>query len=220
MSAFNTKEVADALLLLRLAGEGHNAAFDALSLKFGNWLIAAAFRVLKKHEDAQDAAQEAWILLWNETRKRRGEWPDDTSVPVILTVMGRQAGIRTLERRYARKRGGRDPGFFTYDLLAELHGTYRWKRGGRAHDMTERVTAEDPMKKFGMVRRLAMQLPAQHLAALDSLYFKGESMAVLAERLRMSVEHANRIVCHGVQILRHLAEECTPAEFEQCQEAA
>lgn len=214
MNAFTDKETADALLLLRLAGEGHNGAFDALVVKFGQWMLGATFRVLGNPQDAQDASQEAWVTFWNETRKRNGVWPDETSVPGLLCVTGRQAAIKLLERRNAKKRGGRDPGFFTYDLLAELHGTYRWKRHGRDYDMTERTPPDDPMKKMGMVHRLAVQLPAEHLAALDGFYFRGESITALAERIGVTFDHANRILCHGIQILRHLAEECTPAEFE------
>src|SRR5262245_61218864 len=120
MNAWTAQEEKDAALLMTLAREGHVGAFDALVRMFGSWMIASTYKVLGNHEDAEDAAQEAWVYVWRDLSRPHPSTID--SVPGLLWHYGQNAAKNVFSRRNAKKRGGRTPSMWDYDLLRELHG--------------------------------------------------------------------------------------------------
>lgn len=219
MKAVSPQDKADARLLLQLAGEGNNAALDALILKFGNLMLETARRQMWNQQDAEDAVQIAWVKLWLYVNKKNGVF-DDLCEPVgFVCAFAKHAAMSLLKRRWAVKRGGKSPDVFTYDVLREMYDRHRSRHRGRDHDetptVTERAPCDDPVRQMGMVHRLVSELPPKCAAALDAFYFRGESVTALAARIGLSYDATNRILCDGIQILRHLARKAGEDEYEE-----
>lgn len=213
-ATFSSKQdEADAHLLVNLAHEGNREAFDALVLKYHRLMVNAAFRVMRHVEDAQDAAQNAWVKMWKALQST--PIPAEVSVLAVICANGRQAAVDLFKYRGAMKRGaGLTLAERTAAFIQEVHGLYAYRRGQNVHHITERTPEDDPLRSIGLVRRLAPQLPAQHLNALNGYFFGSESLEAIAGRLGVSVDDTKRLLKSGADILRHLAESLTPAEVE------
>lgn len=77
------------------AQAGDRAAFDALVGLYYRSVYRTAMAALQRSEDAEDAAQDAFVLAWRKVAAFRG---DSTFKTWILTIVWRQA----LDRRKAR----------------------------------------------------------------------------------------------------------------------
>lgn len=59
--------------LVALARQGDTAAFDALVVRHQAAVYRAALAALRVHEDAEEAAQDAFIRAWSMLSRFRGE---------------------------------------------------------------------------------------------------------------------------------------------------
>lgn len=82
---------------VRAAQAGDRAAFDALVATHYRTVVRTAMAALQRREDAEDTAQDAFVLAWRKIDAFRG---DSTFKTWLLTITWRQA----LDRRKARER--------------------------------------------------------------------------------------------------------------------
>ncbi len=82
---------------VRAAQAGDRDAFDALVQTHLPAVVRTAMAALQNRDDAEDAAQEAFVLAWRKIAAFRG---DSTFKTWLLTITWRQA----LDRRKARDR--------------------------------------------------------------------------------------------------------------------
>ncbi|GMV23919.1 MAG: DNA-directed RNA polymerase sigma-70 factor [Acidimicrobiia bacterium] len=90
-------DAADVRGWIRAAQAGDRAAFDALVERHQRTVLRTAMAALQRREDAEDVAQEAFVLAWRKIGAFRGE---STFKTWLLTITWRQA----LDRRKSRDR--------------------------------------------------------------------------------------------------------------------
>jgi RNA polymerase sigma-70 factor (ECF subfamily) len=98
--------------LLRAARDGDRAAFEALVARHWRRLFRMARGVLHNDADAEDAAQEAWVKIWQSLDTFRGE-----SAPT--TWMGSIAVRTAIDRLRARDRAGAESIEFHAPVLSD-----------------------------------------------------------------------------------------------------
>jgi RNA polymerase sigma factor (sigma-70 family) len=196
---------AEALRLIRLAGRGDHEAFNTLARTYHRLTVNVAFRQLHNVEDAEDAAQNAWLYLWRSCRRYSFELPDGFLAVGLIINMAVRSARALHHRRMAKKRGEGNPGLYDGDVRRELLGLHEYSHHGARREVVEREPAADPLRKMGMVHRLTGQIPPVFLAKLDAFFFKGESVPDMAQRFGCSQNDVKRSLGTGIQLMRHLA---------------
>jgi RNA polymerase sigma-70 factor (ECF subfamily) len=74
------------------SGKSRSALFDRLYRRFGGLVYAVARQILKDHQQAQDASQEAWLRIYQSLSKRN------------LDLEFVESWILTIARNEARRR--------------------------------------------------------------------------------------------------------------------
>ncbi len=97
---------ADVEGLLRRAQQGDRRAFDALLLALRPRAIAAAHKVLRNPDDAEDAVQEGMLKMWRYLPRFEGR----SSLATWLHRIVMNSAMDLLRRRGVRFEGQRDDG--------------------------------------------------------------------------------------------------------------
>jgi len=106
--------------LVRAAREGDRDAFGDLVILHQRAAFHTAIAALHDREDAEDVAQEAFVVAWQKLPGFRG---DATFRTWLMTIVWRKALDRRRQRQawWARLRSGRpDPGGDGFDPLAAI----------------------------------------------------------------------------------------------------
>lgn len=202
----NDEEAAEALRLLRLAGQGDSLAFNELVIRHHALAVRYARTVLRTHEDAEDAAQDAWIALWRRCPELMKEDRPDACAIGLIASFARLSARDIVGRRNRLKRGhGMNPEHRDSEVRRELHNLHQYRRHGVNFEMVERTPEADPMAKMGMVHRLMFHVPPAALSALDAYFFKGKGLGAVAQDCRTSIEGVKRAMHDGIEVIRHLA---------------
>ena len=97
------------------AQQGDRTAFGTLAAAVGDRLYAVAYRMLRDGDQAQDAAQEAIVLIWRDLRALRDPERFETWAYRIL--------VRTCYREIRRRRALTTPGRAMADASVDDHAT-------------------------------------------------------------------------------------------------
>ena len=169
------------LLALRRLQSGDEAALAELYDRYSALLYGVALRILRHPPEAEDALQEAWVQVWNQSSHfdpRRG------SVPAWLVTIARTRALDRLRRNTSR---------------------------GRFEDQaTPRGDAADPMDAAAhgklrdtLARALAALDPKQR-QVLEIAYFEGLSQSQIASRLGAPLGSVKYWARQGLMRLKEL----------------
>lgn len=157
-------QVGDAQLVAGLAA-GDESALAALYDRHGALMYALAFRILKDHEDAEEAVMTAFTQAWRGARAWSGERGTVSSWLVVLTRS------RALDRLRSRTRR----------LQAESRAAIEIDGPATAQPPADAaVTESDDRSK---VRSALGELPDAQRRCIELAYFEGLSQSEIAERL-------------------------------------
>ncbi len=160
------------------------AALMALYERFGSQVYGLALRVLRDSRLAEEAAQDAFLKVWNKSV----QWdPAKGHVGSWLLTIARYAAIDRLRREQRHSAAG---GTFLDALPDQLPGTAivgdrRWVDGQ-------------------LLRQLMTKLPAEQAMVIELAFFQGMTHTELAEHLGWPLGTVKTRLRSGLQKLRVL----------------
>jgi RNA polymerase sigma-70 factor, ECF subfamily len=181
------REPADIRALVDAARDGSRDAFGDLVTRYESVVLRTARAALGAHEDAEDVAQEAFVVAWRKLPGFRG---DATFRTWLLTIVWRKALDRRRWRQLwqTRTRAARgDDEADPVDALASRAPDP--ERTTMSRDMVRRVRSE--------IRRLSPRLRDTLLLATSGEHAYEEIAAILGVPLgtvKWRVAEARRIV--------------------------
>ena len=171
----NEQDLADVRRVL----EGNSIAFENIVHRWQNPLINLAFRFCRDHQRAEEMAQDAFIQIYRNLDKFRGDavfstWIFAVSLNVYRSSMRRKSlPVETLDD-LSDIAGGQIPGL-------EL----------------------DQREQEDLVRRAVTTLPSKYREAIIVYYFKEMNLAETAAILGISQGTAKALLHRGRELLRH-----------------
>src|SRR4051812_15105087 len=99
-----SEESREAAALLESAASGDGLAFEELHARYGSRMVAWALSRSRSHEDAEEAAQDAWVSLWRMLPKLRAE--GTVNAIGLLVTLAHHGACALHHARHALKRGG------------------------------------------------------------------------------------------------------------------
>ena len=171
-------------LLLRMQG-GDEAAFEALVRLYEKKIYTLCRRMCGNDEDAQDAAQEAFLSLWRSAKSFRG----DASLSTWLYRLATNACIDLLRRN---QRSGERVSLDDEETTFEIADTA-------------------PLPEQALERRETQKLISEGLAALPEEYrailllreAEGLSYTEIAEAMHMELGTVKSRISRGRVLLRN-----------------
>ena len=171
-------------LLLRMQG-GDEAAFEALVRLYEKKIYTLCRRMCGNDEDAQDAAQEAFLSLWRSAKSFRG----DASLSTWLYRLATNACIDLLRRN---QRSGERVSLDDEETTFEIADTA-------------------PLPEQALERRETQKLISEGLAALPEEYrailllreAEGLSYTEIAEAMHMELGTVKSRISRGRMLLRN-----------------
>jgi RNA polymerase sigma-70 factor (ECF subfamily) len=135
-----SRDSADVLALVAAARTGSQAAFGDLVTMHQRAVFRTAMAALGSREDAEDAAQEAFVVAWRKLRGFRG---DSTFRTWLMTIAWRKALDKRRKQLLWRKRTQSNlPEALTTPLDAMAGATPDPERATVAADLVRRVRRE------------------------------------------------------------------------------
>jgi RNA polymerase sigma-70 factor (ECF subfamily) len=140
VSDVETRETPDVQALVNAARAGNRDAFGDLVRLNQRVVFRTALAALGAREDAEDAAQEAFIVAWRKLPAFRG---DATFRTWLLTIVWRKALDRRRTRRlWWSRTDTRRPGVNTDPLDTVSDGSPDPERAAVSSDLATRISAE------------------------------------------------------------------------------
>ena len=171
-------------LLLRLQ-EGDEAAFETLVRLYEKKVYTLCRRMCGNEEDAQEAAQDAFLALWRSAKSFRG----DASLSTWLYRLATNACIDLLRRN---KRGGErvslDDEETTFELVDE-------------RPLPEQVVERKETQR--LINEGLAALPEDYRAVLLLRETEGLSYAEIADAMRMELGTVKSRISRGRVLLRN-----------------
>lgn len=184
-------------VLLRRAAAGDDRAATALFDRYGDVLLAVAYRILRDQDEAEDAVVQAFAQAWRDHARfdaTRG------SVAAWLTVIARSRALDLARARQRRARLAESAAAADPDAAPAMGAG-----APRADALIQREERER------QVAAALATLPASQRAAIELAFFEGLSHSEIAERLREPLGTVKTRVRLGMQKLR---ESLRPYFFE------
>jgi RNA polymerase sigma-70 factor (ECF subfamily) len=179
--------------LVEAAQAGDSAAFGELVTLHQRAVFRAALAALGAREDAEDAAQEAFVVAWQKLPGFRG---DSMFRTWLLTIVWRKALDKRRQRRlwWHRTRSAHGPGDDACDPIDALAGDGPDpERAALSREMATRVRDE--------IVRLSPRLKDTLLLASSGEHTYGEIAAILGVPLgtvKWRVAEARRLVLERI----------------------
>ena len=184
---FEGRETAEVSALVAAARRGDEHAFGALVTLHQRVVYRTALAALGSREDAEDAAQEAFVVAWRKLSGFRG---DSSFRTWLLTIVWRKALDRRRTRLLWRQRKAVDLYDDATPVVEALEaGTPDPERAALASDAARRVRAE--------IRALSPKLRDTLLLAASGEYSYDEIATLLGIPLgtvKWRVAEARRLV--------------------------
>jgi RNA polymerase sigma-70 factor (ECF subfamily) len=161
---------------------GDRRAMETLHARHAGLVRTVAFRVLRDHTLAEDAAQDAFLDLW---RSAAGFDPDRASVRTWLCVLAHRRAV-DLARREARRRladgaaAGLDPQSYVLEEIVVLESERR------------------------RVRTALLQLTERNRRLIELMYVGGLTQSQAADRLGLPLGTVKSATFHALAQLRGL----------------
>lgn len=174
--------------LIRRIGRGDRGGFEEFYEKYSGLVVGTACRVLNDLTDAEDVAQEVFVMIW----EKAGMYDPARGKPLTWVVtMTRNKAIdrlRSLQRRFR--------------LRDELES-----QADPADFIAERAPVEEleNTERDVMLRRAVEKLTRDQRDAIEMAYFGGMTQQEIADRLGEPLGTVKARIRRGLMRLRKLA---------------
>jgi len=175
------------MVLLRKIGEGDRESFARFYDKFGGVIYATAYRVLNDNRDAEDVAQEVFVMIWEKAKMYDPARGKPLTWAVTMTRNKAIDRLRSLQRRFR--------------LRDELENE------AKADDFSiERAPVDDveTTERGKLVRSAVMKLSKEQRQVIEMAYFSGLTQNEIAEQLQEPLGTVKARIRRGMIKLRRL----------------
>jgi RNA polymerase sigma-70 factor (ECF subfamily) len=179
--------------LIRRIGDGDRASFHEFYEKYSGLVVGTAFRVLNDPRDAEDVAQEVFVMIWEKARLYDPSRGKPLTWVVTMTRNKAIDRLRSLQRRFRL----RD------ELEAETNP---------ADFIADRAPADDleASERESLLRTAVDKLARDQREAIEMAYFGGMTQQEIAERLGEPLGTVKARIRRGLLRLRRLAAGARP----------
>jgi len=182
-----TAEPLEEMVLLRKIGEGDRESFAQFYDKFGGVIYATAYRVLNDNRDAEDVAQEVFVMIWEKAKMYDPARGKPLTWAVTMTRNKAIDRLRSLQRRFR--------------LRDELENE------AKAEDFSaERAPVDDveTTERGKLVRSAVMKLSKEQRQVIELAYFSGLTQNEIAEQLQEPLGTVKARIRRGMIKLRRM----------------
>jgi RNA polymerase sigma-70 factor (ECF subfamily) len=175
------------LILLKKIGEGDRESFAEFYEKFGGVIYSTALRVLNDHRDAEDVAQEVFVMIWEKAKMYDPARGKPLTWAVTMTRNKAIDKLRSLQRRFRLR-----------DELEEE---------AKADDFTtDRAPIDDveTTERGEILRSAVLKLSKEQREVIEMAYFSGLTQNEIAERLHEPLGTVKARIRRGMLKLRRL----------------
>lgn len=176
----NSVRNADQILLARIK-EGDKSAFKEIYVRFSQVVFNLAYRMLRNREEAEEAAQEIFLQLWNKADTYD---PERGAVSTWIINIARSRAIDKL-----RTLG-------PINMAMEL----KEEKVNSNSDFTRIIEDSEERKKI--IRKALDTLPENQRIAIEMVFFEGLTHVEAAEKLREPVGTIKTRIRLGVSKLK------------------
>lgn len=177
--------LSDRELFLRYRDMGEEHGFALFVRRYHKKLVNVAWRILRDEDDAEDAAQEAWVKMV----KYRMSFNADKNFKTWIGHIIRTAALDVLRKKNARGKNAKP-------VIHSLSGISHLPDG---NDPTEDVQrTENKVAIHDAINRL----PEDRRMPLLAVHIGGRTTDDLAEQLHTSVHVVRHRIRQGIQDLR------------------
>jgi RNA polymerase sigma-70 factor, ECF subfamily len=175
------------LVLIKKIGEGDRESFARFYEKFGGVIYSTALRVLNDHRDAEDVAQEVFVMIWEKARMYDPARGKPLTWAVTMTRNKAIDKLRSLQRRFRLR-----------DELEEE---------AKSDDFT---TSRGPMddventERVGILRSAVLKLSKEQREVIEMAYFSGLTQNEIADRLNEPLGTVKARIRRGMLKLRRM----------------
>lgn len=173
-------------LILRI-GTGDRAAFEEFYTKFGGIIYSTAYRVLNDIRDAEDVAQEVFVMIWEKSSMYDPARGKPLTWAVTMTRNKAIDRLRSLQRRFRLR-----------DELEEE---------SKSEDTTlDRAPIDEveTTERGEMIRSAVMKLSKEQRQVIEMAYFSGLTQNEIAEELKEPLGTVKARIRRGMLKLRRL----------------
>ena len=145
--------------------------------KYGNYLMAIAYRILGSNEDAEECVNDTLHQVWNRVP------PERPSVfRMFLARFARNNAVNRYKAKHAKKRGGEE----TALVLEELGECVAGNSNPEQSAMSDELTAA--------IRRFVRELPPREGDIFLRRYFFTESVTVISKKYGISPNNVSVVL--------------------------
>jgi RNA polymerase sigma-70 factor (ECF subfamily) len=173
--------------LIRKIGQGDRASFAEFYEKFGGVIYSTAMRVLNDPRDAEDVAQEVFVMIWEKANMYDPTRGKPLTWAVTMTRNKSIDRLRSLQRRFR--------------LRDELEN-----EAAAADVTTDRVPLDDveTQERGQILRSAVMKLSKEQREVIEMAYFSGLTQNEIADRLHEPLGTVKARIRRGMIKLRRL----------------
>jgi len=186
--ANNQQEQLAEVELIRRIGQGDRASFDEFYKKYAGLVVGTALRVLNDPQDAEDVAQEVFVMIWEKARLYDPSRGKPLTWVVTMTRNKAIDRLRSLQRRF----------HFRDILEAETNLSELIAERGPADDL-------EACERESLLRNAVDKLTRDQREAIELAYFGGMTQQEIAERLGEPLGTIKARIRRGLLRLRRLA---------------
>ena len=168
-------------------------SFEAMVDKYQRRLYLYALQILRNHEDAEEAVQDAFVKAYRAWAKCDAE----PSRYARLSAWFFKITLNVVRNRLRRKRIAQ----ISVDELNELHPLH-----SVLEDRSSPDVILDRHSTFDLVERAIRDLPSHLLEAARLRFIEGLTHSEIAERCSQPVGTVKSHVCRARLLLRHVLE--------------
>jgi RNA polymerase sigma-70 factor (ECF subfamily) len=182
-----TKDHTAEIELIRQIGKGNRAAFASFYEQFAGVIYSTALKVLNDQRDAEDVAQEVFVMIWDKATMYDPSRGKPLTWAVTMTRNKAIDKLRSLQRRFR--------------LKEQVE-----KEASCDDQLQERAPLQDleDSERGQIVRSAVMKLSKEQREVIEMAYFSGLTQNEIAEELNEPLGTVKARIRRGMMKLRRL----------------
>lgn len=173
--------------LIRRIGEGDRKAFEEFYDQFGGVVYSTAFKVLNDLRDAEDVAQEVFVMIWEKAKMYDPTRGKPLTWVVTMTRNKSIDKLRSLQRRFRLR-----------DELEEEAASEDFTSDRAPIDEVE------SSERGKIIRSAVMKLSKEQRQVIEMAYFSGLTQNEIADHLREPLGTVKARIRRGMIKLRRI----------------